>query len=117
MAPRQQQNAVSSSTADEDDKNDVERGIPHRTTEEDSSKADESQSLVEEGKPQQSNAIKDHANTRTNPSQAQPFPRLVERNLPFYQSKNKVSVIHNKGVHIMPLLRHDWFHAFMRMPD
>ena len=47
---------------------------------------------------------------------SKPFPRLVQRNLPFFQSKNKVSVIHNKGVQIVPLLRYDWFHVFLRWP-
>ena len=50
-------------------------------------------------------------------SASRSFPRLVQRNLPFSQSKNKVSVIHNKGVQIIPLLRHDWFHVFLRLPS
>ena len=53
----------------------------------------------------------------SSPSSSKSFPRLVQRNLPFNQSKNKVSVIHNKGVQIIPLLRHDWFHVFLRLPS
>ena len=44
------------------------------------------------------------------------FPRLVPRNLPFYQSKNKVAVIHNKGYAVVPLIRYDWFHVLLRFP-
>ena len=59
---------------------------------------------------------KNHAVPQSN-SVPSSFPRLVQRNLPFSQSKNKVSVIHNKGVQIAPLLRHDWFHVFLRLPS
>lgn len=55
----------------------------------------------------------DNNNGKTKPT----FPRLILRNLPFFQSKNKVSVIHNKGLDIAPLLQHDWFHVFLRLPS
>mmetsp|Transcript_20140 Transcript_20140/g.48102 ORF Transcript_20140/g.48102 Transcript_20140/m.48102 type:complete len:462 (+) Transcript_20140:43-1428(+) len=42
------------------------------------------------------------------------IPRLVRRNLTFNQSKNVVRVSHNKGIQIFELLRHDWFHVFLR---
>ena len=45
------------------------------------------------------------------------FPRLVQRNLPFSQSKNRLSVMHNKGYEIVPLLKYDWFHVFLRLPS
>ena len=64
----------------------------------------------------QENSIED-STTPQPASTAKAFPRLVQRNLPFFQSKNKVSVIHNKGVEIAPLLRHDWFHVFLRLPS
>lgn len=64
----------------------------------------------------QENKIDDLAMTpQANTTKA--FPRLVQRNLPFFQSKNKVSVIHNKGVQIAPLLWNDWFHVFLRLPS
>ena len=42
--------------------------------------------------------------------------RLVRRDLPFAQSRNRVHVGHNHGWKIMRLLRHDWFHVILRYP-
>ena len=43
-------------------------------------------------------------------------PRLVLRNLPFQQSRNRVYVRHNQGFKIFMLLKHDWFHVLLRFP-
>lgn len=45
-----------------------------------------------------------------------PVPRLVRRNLPFSQSRNRLQVEHNHGYKIFRLLRHDWFHVVLRLP-
>jgi hypothetical protein len=42
------------------------------------------------------------------------FPRLIKRNLPFFQSRNRVRIEHNQGWKIMSLLRHDLFHVALR---
>jgi hypothetical protein len=42
--------------------------------------------------------------------------RLVRRDLPFSQSRNRVHVGHNHGWKILRLLRHDWFHVILRYP-
>jgi hypothetical protein len=44
------------------------------------------------------------------------IPRLVHRGLPYFQSKNKVNVYHNKGINIFRLVRYDWFHVLLRTP-
>ena len=44
------------------------------------------------------------------------LPRLVQRGLPYDQSHNKVRVGHDLDSRIVQLLRHDWFHAFLRWP-
>jgi hypothetical protein len=44
------------------------------------------------------------------------LPRLVLRNRAFHQSSNKIHIQHNKGVKIYQLLRHNWFHVFLRWP-
>jgi hypothetical protein len=44
-----------------------------------------------------------------------PLPRLVQRNLPFAQSQNRVRIGHNQGYKIYMLLRHDWFHVILRL--
>jgi len=47
------------------------------------------------------------------------MPRLIQRNLPFKQSKNKVNVINRYGKHKHlhgMLFLHDWFHVFLRWP-
>ena len=45
------------------------------------------------------------------------FPRLVERNLPFDQSKNKVHITHRHSRHALyKLLSYNWFHVFLRLP-
>jgi hypothetical protein len=43
-------------------------------------------------------------------------PRFVRRNLPYFQSENNVNVHHNQGLNIFKLVRHDWFHALLRLP-
>lgn len=43
-----------------------------------------------------------------------PLPRLIQRNLPFSQSRNRVRMMHNQGFAIYKLLRHDWFHVTLR---
>lgn len=43
-------------------------------------------------------------------------PRFIARNLPFFQSRNRVNVTHNQGFKIFLLLYHDWFHVLLRMP-
>jgi hypothetical protein len=45
-----------------------------------------------------------------------PIPRLVYRDRAFYQSSNKLRIQHNKGVKILSLLKHNWFHACLRLP-
>jgi len=55
--------------------------------------------------------VSQHANS----GQPEP-PRLVLRNLPFHQSKNRVYVKHNQGLKIFLLLQHDWFHVLLRIP-
>lgn len=42
--------------------------------------------------------------------------RLVHRDLPFSQSRNRVNVHHNHGFKIFRLLRFDWFHVILRYP-
>jgi hypothetical protein len=42
------------------------------------------------------------------------FPRLIKRNLPFFQSRNRVRIEHNQGWKIVSLLRHDLFHVALR---
>jgi hypothetical protein len=42
------------------------------------------------------------------------IPRLIKRNLPFFQSRNRVRIEHNQGWKIMSLLRHDLFHVALR---
>jgi hypothetical protein len=44
------------------------------------------------------------------------FPRLIERNLPFHQSKNKVHIHHehSRG-DLYRLLLYNWFHVFLRL--
>ena len=45
------------------------------------------------------------------------LPRLVLRNRPFHQSSNKLHIQHNKrGFQILKLLKHNWFHYFLRWP-
>jgi hypothetical protein len=47
----------------------------------------------------------------------QQLPRLVPRNLPFHQSKNKMEVEHNLGMKLLwKLVRYDLFHVLLRMP-
>lgn len=43
-------------------------------------------------------------------------PRMVLRDLPLYQSKNRLAVEHNQGWNLLKLLRHDWFHVFLNIP-
>ena len=55
----------------------------------------------------------------TNPSslESSGLPRLVLRDRPFFQSGNKLFIQHNKqGFKILKLLRHNWFHYFLRFP-
>jgi len=44
------------------------------------------------------------------------FPRLIDRNLPFHQSKNKVHIHHghSRG-DLYRLLKYNWFHVFLRI--
>jgi hypothetical protein len=43
------------------------------------------------------------------------FPRLIDRNLPFGQSKNTVKVVHrNSRKDLYRLLSKNWFHVFLR---
>lgn len=51
-----------------------------------------------------------------NSSLRRSIPRLIHRNLEFHQSSNIVRVSHNKRLGILSLLRHDWFHVFLRQP-
>jgi hypothetical protein len=45
------------------------------------------------------------------------LPRLVDRNYPFHQSQNRISVKNeNHFSHIWPLLIKDWFHVCLRVP-
>jgi hypothetical protein len=45
------------------------------------------------------------------------FPRLIDRNLPFGQSKNSVKVEHrNERKDLYRLLFKNWFHVFLRLP-
>ena len=45
------------------------------------------------------------------------FPRLIRRDLPFYQSKNKVAISHNASRgRLWSLVSHDWFHVLLRLP-
>jgi hypothetical protein len=45
------------------------------------------------------------------------LPRLIARNLPYHQSRNKMAVQSVKNhSHIYPLLLLDWFHVFLRLP-
>ena len=56
------------------------------------------------------------ANNYNNESESY-LPRLVLRNRPFGQSANKVHIEHNQGYRIYSLLKHNWFHAFLRWPS
>ena len=46
------------------------------------------------------------------------IPRLVLRDLPFHQSRNRLQVRHNKqgSFKLFMLLKHDWFHILIRLP-
>jgi hypothetical protein len=45
-----------------------------------------------------------------------PLPRLVRRDLPYAQSRNRIRVRHNYGVaKISRLTQHDWFHVLLRV--
>ena len=45
------------------------------------------------------------------------FPRLVKRDLPYHQSRNRVCVWNERHhSHVFPLLLLDWFHVFLRLP-
>jgi hypothetical protein len=45
------------------------------------------------------------------------LPRLVNRDLPFHQSRNRITVENEKHhSHIYPLLIRDWFHVLLRLP-
>ena len=44
-------------------------------------------------------------------------PRLVERNLPFNQSRNILQVEHNQGLKITRLTLYDFFHVLLRLPS
>jgi hypothetical protein len=44
------------------------------------------------------------------------FPRLIDRNLPFHQSKNKVDIRHGHSRKDLIRLRtYNWFHVFLRL--
>ena len=46
-----------------------------------------------------------------------PLPRLVRRDLPYKQSRNRIRVRHNYGIaKITKLTQHDWFHVLLRVP-
>ena len=55
---------------------------------------------------------------RQSETQLEPtFPRLIERNLPFHQSKNKVDIRHGHSRNDIFRLRcYNWFHVFLRLP-
>lgn len=55
-------------------------------------------------------------NIASNSTNSPEFPRLILRNLPFSQSRNRVRIEHNQGIKIFSLLRYDWFHVFLRIP-
>jgi hypothetical protein len=44
------------------------------------------------------------------------IPRLIIRDLPFEQSKNRVQVFHDRKWKIFGLLRSDWYHVLLRIP-
>jgi hypothetical protein len=44
------------------------------------------------------------------------IPRLVIRDLPFEQSRNRVQVFHDRKWQIFGLLRSDWYHVLLRLP-
>jgi hypothetical protein len=50
------------------------------------------------------------------PDEDMHLARLVHRDLPFSQSRNRVNVRHNHGLKIFRLIRHDWFHVILRYP-
>ena len=50
------------------------------------------------------------------PDEDMHLARLVHRDLPFSQSRNRVNVRHNQGFKIFRLIRHDWFHVILRYP-
>lgn len=44
------------------------------------------------------------------------FPRLIERNLPYHQSRNKLYIKHrNARGPLYRLLQYNWFHVFLRL--
>lgn len=44
------------------------------------------------------------------------FPRLIERNLPYHQSRNKIYIKHrNARKPLYQLLRYNWFHVFLQL--
>ena len=44
------------------------------------------------------------------------FPRLIERNLPYHQSRNKIYIRHrNARKSLYRLLQYNWFHVFLRL--
>ena len=44
------------------------------------------------------------------------FPRLIERNLPYHQSRNKIVIQHrHERKSLYKLLRHSWFFVFLRL--
>lgn len=44
------------------------------------------------------------------------FPRLIERNLPYHQSRNKIYIQHrNARQPLYRLLQYNWYHVFLRL--
>ena len=45
------------------------------------------------------------------------LPRLVDRNLSYHQSKNRIAIRNENGTSkVFPLLMRDWFHVLLRLP-
>jgi hypothetical protein len=44
------------------------------------------------------------------------LPRMIDRNLPFHQSRNKMNVRNVRNHHLWKLQLMDWFHTMLRLP-
>jgi hypothetical protein len=61
-------------------------------------------------------AYRNHRGTTSGADDEIEIARLIRRDLPFSQSRNRVNVGHNHGLKILQLIRHDWFHVMLRYP-
>mmetsp|Transcript_35119 Transcript_35119/g.84975 ORF Transcript_35119/g.84975 Transcript_35119/m.84975 type:complete len:481 (-) Transcript_35119:1071-2513(-) len=56
----------------------------------------------------------DRGFSSTTPLRADNIPRLVKRNLPNFQSKQRLAVVNRREATVRPLKYRNWFHVFLR---